>query len=182
MPFTTSPPRTFVQRGSLLCSSATSSVAPGAGAVKYFVVHNPHGCQIVIRQHFAGCRMIRLGHVNIRSASLADSVAFYRDVLDLMPGPAATRPGSDAYVWMHDGAGNPCLHLQLAEGGIVESGGAGLHHIAFDCENPGNWRRKLERHGIAFQEHQFANGRILQFNLLDPDGVRIELTFTGESA
>lgn len=182
MPFTTWPPRTVVQRGSLLCSSAAGSVAPGAGAVKYFVVHNPHESRIALRRPFAGPGMTRLGHVNIRSASLADSVAFYRDVLDLMPGRAATRPGSDAHVWMHDGAGNPCLHLQRAEGRSVERGGAGLHHIAFDCENPDKWRRKLKRLGIAFEEHEFASSRMLQFNLRDPDGVRIELTFTGEGA
>lgn len=126
--------------------------------------------------------MTRLAHVNIRTSRLADSVAFYRDVLGLSPSGAATRPGSVDHVWMRDENGNPCVHLQRTEAAPVESGGAGLHHIAFDCDDPDAWRRKLERFGIAFDEHEFASARMLQFNLRDPNGVRVELTFAGEGA
>jgi catechol 2,3-dioxygenase-like lactoylglutathione lyase family enzyme len=171
-----------VQRGSLLCSSATSSVALGAGAVKYFVVHYLHDREIVVCGHYGGCRMIHLAHVNIRTAALANSVAFYRDVLGLSPGPAATRPDSADHVWMRDRAGNPCVHLQRTEQTSIENGGAGLHHIAFDCEYPDKWRRKLERLGIAHEEQDFASTRMLQFNLRDPNGVRIELTFAENGA
>ena len=44
--------------------------------------------------------MTQLAHVNIRSTDLEESVAFYRDILGLRPGPAATRPHSNDHVWM----------------------------------------------------------------------------------
>jgi catechol 2,3-dioxygenase-like lactoylglutathione lyase family enzyme len=120
--------------------------------------------------------MISLGHVNVRTAKLDESVAFYRDVLGLTPGPAATRPDSDDHVWMSDSNGNACVHLQRAQ--TAASGdGSGVHHFAFNCDDAGAWRRKLESLGVEHGEREFAAARMTQFNLRDPNGVLVELTF-----
>lgn len=133
--------------------------------VKYFVVHYT-------------MRMISLGHVNIRTSDLQRSVAFYRDVIGLTPGPAATRPDSNDHRWMHDNAQRPCIHLQTGGGSDEQaSAGAGVHHVAFNCEDPAAWRQKLRTQGVAFTEAEFAAAGLLQFNLTDPDGVRLELLF-----
>lgn len=121
--------------------------------------------------------MTKLGHVNIRTPLLEESIAFYRDVIGLSPGGAATRPGSRDLVWMSDSAGNPCIHLQRTAVIPRNEATAGLHHVAFDCENPGEWRAKLAELGIAHEETEFAVANMVQFNLLDPNGVRVELTF-----
>jgi catechol 2,3-dioxygenase-like lactoylglutathione lyase family enzyme len=125
--------------------------------------------------------MTCLAHVNIRTRCLEQSMGFYRDVLDLSPGAAATRPGSDDHIWMSDSHGRPCVHLQRTDEPAGEANCAGLHHIAFDCDDPDAWRRKLDRLGIAHEEREFASAQMLQFNLRDPDGVRIELTFAQDS-
>ena len=124
--------------------------------------------------------MVRLGHVNIRSSRLNESIVFYRDIIGLTPGRAATRPESDDHVWMSDQDGQPCIHLQRTDAGAPEAAEtSGVHHIAFDCGDPDKWRRKLTSLGVAFREAVFAEANMLQFNLTDPNGVRLELTFTG---
>ena len=122
--------------------------------------------------------MPELAHVNIRTAHLEKSVAFYRDVLGLTLGPAATRPGSVDHVWMSDGHGRPCIHLQRTNAAPQDGPErAGMHHLALACSNPDEWRRKLRSMSVDYQESEFAVARIIQFNLRDPDGVRIELLF-----
>lgn len=122
--------------------------------------------------------MIDLAHVNIRTVELERSVAFYRDVLGLSPGPAATRPGSNDHVWLSDERGNPCIHLQRTRNGSPQCAeGVGMHHVALACSNPHEWRRKLTSLGVDYQEAQFAEAGLIQFNLRDPDGVRLELLF-----
>jgi catechol 2,3-dioxygenase-like lactoylglutathione lyase family enzyme len=120
--------------------------------------------------------MISLGHINVRTTKLDESVAFYRDVLGLTPGPAATRPDSDDHVWMSDSKGSACVHLQRTQ--TAASGdGAGVHHFAFNCDDAGAWRRKLESLGVEHEEREFAAAGMIQFNLRDPNGVLVELTF-----
>lgn len=122
--------------------------------------------------------MTTLAHVNIRTSNLEKSVAFYRDVLGLVPGPAATRPQSSDHVWMSDERGRPCIHLQRTNGGAEQGGErCGMHHLALACPGAAQWREKLRSMNVGFQESEFAPANIVQFNLLDPDGVRIELMF-----
>src|SRR5689334_7342873 len=122
--------------------------------------------------------MVSLGHVNIRTSLLEESVAFYREVIGLSAGRAETRPRSSDHVWMSDEHGNPCIHLQRTEAAapdVAET--SGVHHIAFNCAEPDTWRHKLTSLGIAYKEARFPEANMLQFNLIDPNGVRIELLF-----
>lgn len=123
--------------------------------------------------------MTSLGHVNIRTQDLDASVCFYRDVIGLRPGPAATRPTSADHVWMHDDAGSPCIHLQraLTAQGCDANDGPGVHHVALNCTGPEGWREKLAALGVPFREMSFEAAKLLQFNLEDPDGVRLEMLF-----
>ena len=52
-----------------------------------------------------------------------------------------------------------------------------MHHLALACVDPEAWREKLSALAIDFQETEFTAARMLQFTLLDPDSVRIELLF-----
>jgi catechol 2,3-dioxygenase-like lactoylglutathione lyase family enzyme len=122
--------------------------------------------------------MAQLAHVNIRTADLEGSVAFYRDILGLRPGPAATRPQSNDHVWMSDEHGNPCIHLQRTNASAADGREhAGMHHLALACSDAESWREKLKSMDIDYQESEFASANLVQINLLDPDGVRIELLF-----
>ena len=121
--------------------------------------------------------MTNLAHVNIRTADLERSVAFYRDLLGLSPVAAATRPGSRDHVWMSDDEGRPCIHLQRTSSAAQTGDHPGMHHLALACVDPEAWREKLSALAIDFQETEFTAARMLQFTLLDPDSVRIELLF-----
>lgn len=125
--------------------------------------------------------MPRLAHVNIRTSDLEKSVAFYRDVIGLAPGPAQTRPDSPDHVWMSDKEGNPCVHLQRTDAAApADWERAGMHHLALACSNPDEWRQKLGTMQIDYREAEFAAARMIQFNLHDPDGVRLELLFENQ--
>ena len=122
--------------------------------------------------------MTNLAHVNIRTADLEKSVAFYRDVLGLRPGPAATRPQSSDHVWMSDQQGNPCIHLQRTDAPRADSMmRPGVHHVALACSNADSWRDKLQSMRIDCQEREFPAAKLVQINIVDPDGVQIELLF-----
>jgi len=125
--------------------------------------------------------MIRLHHANIRTPHLEQSVAFYRDVLDLSAGPAATRPGSNDHVWMSDAEGVPCIHLQRSKEDASNEH-ASVNHLAFSCEDPDAWRDKLRCMGMDHTETEFESANILQFNIIDPNGVRLELAFLRAAA
>jgi catechol 2,3-dioxygenase-like lactoylglutathione lyase family enzyme len=169
LPFTNSPEGSKLGCSILLCSSASPRSHLYRGVVKYFVVHYTM-CN--------GASMTRLAHVNIRTAHLERSVAFYADVLGLTAGPAATRRGSPDHVWMSDDEGNACIHLQRANASALEEAEqAGVHHVALACENASFWRDKLDLMGVEYQERKFAAAQLIQFNLRDPNGVRLELLF-----
>jgi hypothetical protein len=79
---------------------------------------------------------------------------------------------------MSDDDGNPCIHLQRADAPAVDrEEEAGVHHVALACKSAQQWRAKLEAMGIDYQEKEFTGGRMIQFNLRDPNGVRLELLF-----
>lgn len=122
--------------------------------------------------------MTSLGHVNIRTGDLDESLRFYRDVIGLRPAPAATRPGSADHIWMHDEQDSPCIHLQRAGISLITSSdGPGVHHVALNCTDPDQWRHKLGTLAVPFRETKFEEANLLQINLEDPDGVRLELLF-----
>jgi catechol-2,3-dioxygenase len=123
--------------------------------------------------------MVSLAHVNIRTSRLEESVSFYRDALGLVAGPAATRPDSPNHVWMSDAYGSPCVHLQRTDSQIAinDAEQCGVHHVALACSSPDLWRDKLRARNIDFSEKKFEAADLLQFNLRDPNGVRLELLF-----
>jgi hypothetical protein len=80
---------------------------------------------------------------------------------------------------MSDSDGSPCIHLQSTDSpGLVGDGRqCCVHHIALACSGPDLWRHKLRSMNIEFAEKEFAVAELLQFNLRDPNGVRLELLF-----
>ena len=126
--------------------------------------------------------MITLGHVNIRTARLEETCAFYERLLGFRRGVAATNPDPARNLWLYDAAGNPSIHVNLFRPG--ESGGSGagssLDHIAFNCPDRAAMAAQLERDGIAYSLVETHVPGLVQFNLHDPNGVRVELTFGHE--
>jgi catechol 2,3-dioxygenase-like lactoylglutathione lyase family enzyme len=123
--------------------------------------------------------MTRLAHVNIRTPRFDETVDYYRRVIGLTAMPAATRPDSQRHAWMSEADGHASIHIQQEQAAeTVAAGGSPMyHHIAFDCVNPQQWRNRLTGLGEPFTELVFAEAGLVQFNLTDPNGLRLELTF-----
>lgn len=112
-----------------------------------------------------------VNHVALHVADVAESVAFYGQVLNLqpMPRPAFDFPGA----WFRIGADQE-LHLIGDRTDAVRSHSRGTHfalHVP-DVEAAG---RELKAKGISFSGPKTRPDGILQIFLQDPDGHYIEL-------
>ena len=126
--------------------------------------------------------MITLGHVNIRTDRLEETCRFYQDLLGMTRGPAATAPDPSRNLWLFDAAGRPCVHLNLLRPGETMGPGRAppLHHIAFDRPDREAMAERLEAMGVPYQVVETIVPGVTQFNLSDPNGAAVELTFGHE--
>ncbi len=126
--------------------------------------------------------MITLGHVNIRTDRLEETCSFYEQLLGFQRGLAATVPDPGRNLWLFDAAGNPGVHINLFRAGepMVQGGGTCLNHIAFNCPDRGAMEARLKAMGVAFSVVETIVPGVVQFNLHDPNGVAVELTFGHE--
>ena len=123
-----------------------------------------------------------LDHVNIQTRTLAETVRFFADVLDLTPGNPP--PGLDParIQWMHDGSGRALFHLSTA-GSLQASDASGgkdtgaLHHVALDCSGHTAMIERLEKLGIAFRTTDVPSIDLKQVFIHEPNGVLLELNF-----
>ena len=126
--------------------------------------------------------MITLGHVNIRTARLEETCSFYERLLGFRRGVAATNPDPERNIWLHDALGNPSVHINVFRPGEEAAPGerSCLDHIAFNCPDRTAMAALLEREGMTFTVVETRVPGLIQFNLRDPNGVRVELTFGHE--
>ncbi len=117
-------------------------------------------------------------HVNIRCAprDLPAIEKFYGDVLGLKVGP---RPAFKfAGLWLYDGK-DPIVHVgaRFPEGSIVkEKHGGSVDHIAFRATGAAEFRARLVRLGVYFEEQNIRDAGYQVF-LHDPVGTKLEFNF-----
>lgn len=126
--------------------------------------------------------MIALGHINIRTDRLEETCVFYERLLGFRRGIAATVPDPSRNLWLFDEAGNPSIHVNVFREGEERKAGGGtcLNHIAFNCPDPGAMAAQLDAEGTPYQVVNTIVPGVVQFNLRDPNGVAVELTFGHE--
>ena len=123
-------------------------------------------------------------HINIRCSAtdLPEVVRFYAEVLDMKTGyrPPFTTPGA----WLYLGD-DPLIHVsaRYPEGSVVKSEkhNGSVDHVAFSCENAAEFRARLVRRGVAFEERNVENAGF-QIFFLDPTGTRLEFNFPNSEA
>ncbi len=120
---------------------------------------------------------LRLGHVNIRAESLEDTVSFYERALGLRRRQSDTNPDTRVNLWLCDDMGQPCIHVNQARAGEALAANGTVDHFAFDVEDRAAMERHLRALDIPYDTVPFPHARIVQFNLRDPNGVKVELTF-----
>lgn len=113
-----------------------------------------------------------LDHVNIRTADLAGTKAFFEDVLGLTEGwrPAFPFPGA----WLYAGDQDVVHLVEVAERPAA-SAGSSLDHFAFAIDDFEAARAALDAHGVRYRETASPEGDIRQLFIIELNGVTIEL-------
>lgn len=115
-----------------------------------------------------------LQHINLRSADVERSKAFYVDVVGLYVGPRP--PIESVGYWLYLGS-QPVVHLVQQASGAAVSGSGAVDHIAFHGLGFAATKARLIEAGIPFREALIPRDGTRQLFVHDPDGVKIELNF-----
>ncbi|RYZ03415.1 MAG: glyoxalase [Myxococcales bacterium] len=123
--------------------------------------------------------ILRLDHINVRTANLAGLVQFYTEVLGMSEGERPPLGFSGA--WLYAG-GAPVIHLvEVAEPPKPE-GALRLEHFAFAATGLAELITRLHAQGVDFREsRQPGTGNVI-INMHDPDGNRLHLDFPATEA
>ena len=116
----------------------------------------------------------RIDHINISTTDLAATVAFYRDMLGLVPKPP---PGMDPELnsWMVDGSGNALVHVNT-RAATREPGP--INHVAFACTGYDEYLARLRGAGHEVTESDLREvAGVRQIFVFGPEGTRVELNF-----
>ena len=128
--------------------------------------------------------MPSLDHVNIQTEKLGETVAFYRDVLELRAGDPPPPLDPAQVQWMFDGDGRAIFHLSMP-GALVgtevinkgtEDTGA-VHHVALSCKGHDAMIAKLDRLGLEHRENHVVAIDLKQIFVRDTNGVLLELNY-----
>jgi catechol 2,3-dioxygenase-like lactoylglutathione lyase family enzyme len=126
----------------------------------------------------AAMAILDVDHVNVTTSDLERMRRFYTEVLGLKEGvrPPFTRPGA----WMYLGE-RAVVHISTGRVPAGQSSDA-FDHIAFKANDLEATRAQLRLHGVAFTEFGVPDRQLHQLFLRDPEGMQIELVFSGEDA
>ena len=131
-----------------------------------------------------------LDHFTLRTPRLAETQAFYEQVIGLTPGP---RPGfAFAGAWLY-ACNQPLLHLASFDPGDTAlarylgarpagDGSGCVDHLSFRCVGLPSFERRLADMGVGYERRTVPALRQHQLFLLDPNGVRIECIFDSDEA
>ena len=140
----------------------------------------------------------KLDHYSVRTDNLARAVVFYENVLGFRTGPRPPFkfPGSWLYHTDHAGCitGSSVVHLIGIDphdsAGLtdylgdkphsVQAGSGALDHIAFVASDIHALYARLSAHQIGFRERKVPDMALHQIFIDDPDGVTIELNYSGQ--
>ncbi len=121
-------------------------------------------------------------HLNIRCAKedLPAIEKFYGDVLGLKTG---YRPDFKfGGIWLYDHKKDPIVHVsaRFPRGSFVKDKHSGsVDHIAWKASGAVEFRKRLKKLGIEFEEQNIENAGYQVF-LYDPVGTKLEFNFLNE--
>lgn len=115
-----------------------------------------------------------LDHINIGTDKLAETVAFFRDVLGLKEGWRPDFPFAGAWLYAGDTA---VVHLVQLPAAKLPSREATLDHFALRIDDYDATLAALERAGVKYQQVDIPRTEIRQINVRDPNGVTVELNY-----
>lgn len=140
-----------------------------------------------------------LDHYSVRTNNLAQSIAFYANVLGFVCGPRPAFPFPGAWLYRTDGdgkqVGGSVVHLLAMDGGNdggldgflgnkdhhAEDGTGRLDHIAFRASGLAAQYKLLREIGVPFNERRVPDMQLHLLFVEDPCGVTIELNYTSDA-
>jgi catechol 2,3-dioxygenase-like lactoylglutathione lyase family enzyme len=127
--------------------------------------------------------MTSLDHINIQTVKLAETVSFYRDVLDLRAGDPPPPLDPAKVQWMFNSEGRAIFHLSgpgtLTAIGDINTGAdtGAVHHIALACRGHDAMVERLDRMGLDHRGNHVVAIDLKQIFVRDPNGVLLELNY-----
>jgi catechol 2,3-dioxygenase-like lactoylglutathione lyase family enzyme len=115
-----------------------------------------------------------IDHINIGTNRLAETRAFFCDVLGLTEGWRPDFAFGGAWLYAGDGA---VVHLVELTEPKSPSSDAALDHFAFRIDDYDEVVRRLEAAGVPFRSIEVPNAPIRQIFIRDLNGVNIELNY-----
>jgi catechol 2,3-dioxygenase-like lactoylglutathione lyase family enzyme len=119
-----------------------------------------------------------LDHINITTARLAETRAFFVAVLGLEEGPRPDFGVPGHWLYLGD---RPVVHLVGVEDQRLPTREASLDHFAFRIDDFSDAQARLEAAGLEYQAMDVPGTTTRQIFVLDPNGVRIELNCPGQA-
>lgn len=117
-------------------------------------------------------RVLDIDHAAIKTARLAETQAFFVEVLGLRVGP---RPAFDfAGAWLYAGD-KDVVHLVETEHDKLPSPAASINHFALRVADFDKALERLRDLGIPCEADTTPGGELRQIYVTDPNGVRVEL-------
>ena len=120
-----------------------------------------------------------LDHINIRTAELERTRAFFRDVLGLTEGWRPPFPFNGA--WLYAG-GRDVVHLVEVDEAAAASRGSALDHFAFAIDDYEDAIARLDAEGLAYRATTTPGTTTRQIFVTELNGVTIELNCRSEGA
>jgi catechol 2,3-dioxygenase-like lactoylglutathione lyase family enzyme len=119
-----------------------------------------------------------MNHFTILTDDVDATIAFYGDLLGLVPGdrPPLNFPGA----WLYAG-GQPILHViggrprDELKAGVID-------HMAFTSNGLAATIAKLEARGLPYDCRRLPDRGTWQLFFHDPNGARVEMDFTADEA
>jgi catechol 2,3-dioxygenase-like lactoylglutathione lyase family enzyme len=122
----------------------------------------------------------RIGHINIRTPLLEETLAFYEAALGLVRGPARTMSDQTRNAWLYDRDGRALIHVNMPNEGepVPPVGSRGrMDHVAFDGTDPDAMEARLTALHIPYRRRRTLIDGLEQIVLVDPNGINLELAF-----
>lgn len=125
-----------------------------------------------------------LNHINIVTADMAATVAFYESVLGMQAKPLPMAPAGFNGRWICDSGGQPIIHVQAYNQdrhGPPRSGPSGtIDHVALTCADFDGTKQRCEELGVDYRVNDRNFGDLRQVFVTDPNDINLELNFAGE--
>jgi catechol 2,3-dioxygenase-like lactoylglutathione lyase family enzyme len=125
-----------------------------------------------------------LFHVAIKTADLAQTVAFYTQVIGLREAPRPDFGYAGAWLATQTAGPQAILHLYaggpaLGPSGQAPLGTAAIDHLSLACSGFHDFRARFLHHRLPWREFLVPGTTLWQLFVYDPSGVQLELTFQG---